>query len=146
MGNFHFHSVCEQVYYLFCMEQIVFYFYLFFIYLGRLLGLPCGILVPRSGVEHGPRQWKQSPNHWTTREFPIVFCFLINLLIFIGGWFIYNTVLVFAIHRHESPPGAHESRQPDRPPTSLPPLSPSGSSQSTIHPSSCAVLPTSHSH
>ena len=29
----------------------------------------CGILVPQPGIEPG-WQWKLSPNHWTTREFP----------------------------------------------------------------------------
>ena len=33
------------------------------------LHLACGILVPRPGIEP-PAVEAQSPNHWTTREFP----------------------------------------------------------------------------
>ena len=37
----------------------------------------CGILVPRPGIEPGPSAVKaQNPNHWTTREFPQIICFL----------------------------------------------------------------------
>ena len=34
----------------------------------------CGILVPQSGIEpsHCSESTKLSPNHWTTREFPLV--------------------------------------------------------------------------
>ena len=36
----------------------------------------CGILVPQPGIEPGPSALKvQSPNHWTTREFPNDFFF-----------------------------------------------------------------------
>ena len=31
----------------------------------------CGTFVPQPGIEPGPQQWKQSPNHWTTREVPL---------------------------------------------------------------------------
>ena len=35
---------------------------------------PCGILVPRPGIEPGPTAVKAPrPNHWTTREFPHIF-------------------------------------------------------------------------
>ena len=40
--------------------------------------LACRILVPQSGIEPGPRAVKaQSPNHWTTREFPYFALFLL---------------------------------------------------------------------
>ena len=42
-------------------------FFLFF----WLCCLACGILVPGPGIEPAPSAVKaQSPNHWTTREFP----------------------------------------------------------------------------
>ena len=31
----------------------------------------CGILIPQLGIESGLAVEEQSPNHWTTREFPI---------------------------------------------------------------------------
>ena len=35
--------------------------------------MACGILVPQPGIEPGPSAVKAwSPNHWTTREFPIL--------------------------------------------------------------------------
>ena len=40
----------------------------------------CGTFVPQPGIEPGPQQWKQSPNHWTTREVPLA-PFLIPLLL-----------------------------------------------------------------
>ena len=49
-----------------------------YIYLFILGGTACGILVPGPGIEPGPSAVKAlSPNHWTTREFPI---FLITKL------------------------------------------------------------------
>ena len=47
--------------------------FLFFVFFG--CGA-CGILVPQPGIKPGPSAVKaQSPNHWTTREFPkIVNC------------------------------------------------------------------------
>ena len=39
----------------------------------------CGILVPRPGIEPAsPAVKVQSCNHWTAREFPVLFCFLIK--------------------------------------------------------------------
>ena len=39
----------------------------------------CGILVPRAGIKQSPAAVRgQSPNHWTTREFPSSFNFLKN--------------------------------------------------------------------
>ena len=36
----------------------------------------CGILVPRPGIEPGPSAVKAPcPNHWTTREFPVLLFF-----------------------------------------------------------------------
>ena len=48
----------------------VFYFLIFFLFWP--CHVACGILVPWPGIEPGPpavEVW--SPNHWTTREFPI---------------------------------------------------------------------------
>ena len=42
-----------------------------FIFLFFNLATPCGILVPRTGIEPAPSAVKaRSPNHWTAREFP----------------------------------------------------------------------------
>ena len=51
------------------------YFILFyFILLSWLHHEVCGILVPRPGIEPGPSAVEVlSSNHWTTREFPIIF-------------------------------------------------------------------------
>ena len=43
---------------------------------------PChaayGILVPQPGIEPVPPAVEvRSPNHWTAREFPITFCFVV---------------------------------------------------------------------
>ena len=40
-----------------------------------------------------------------------------------GGLLLYNIVVVFAIHRHESAIGTHVSPHTEPPPTSLPILS-----------------------
>ena len=49
---------------------ILFIFFFFFFFFG-LCCLACGILVPRPGIEPGPSAVRaQSPNDWTTREFP----------------------------------------------------------------------------
>ena len=44
--------------------------------------LACGILVPRPGIEPGPSAVKTwSPNHWTTREFPLFLSFTLSFSI-----------------------------------------------------------------
>ena len=49
-------------------DFFIFYFYLFIYWPHRVA---CGILVPRPGIEPKAMRVKaQSPNHWTTREFP----------------------------------------------------------------------------
>ena len=58
---------------------------LLFIYLFIwLLCTACGIIVPWLGIEPWPSAVKvQSPNHWTTREFPYYNDHPINTIIFI---------------------------------------------------------------
>ena len=42
----------------------------------------CGILVPRPGIEPRPSAVRaQSPNHWTTREFPLVALFVLSIYV-----------------------------------------------------------------
>ena len=66
--------------------------------------------------------------------------FLINLYILLGGQLLYNIVVVFAIHQHESAMGVHVSHHPE-PRSHLPPH-PSELSQSTCFgcPASCIKL------
>ena len=54
--------------FLFCFVCFLFCFGFCFVFCHHAA---CGILVPWPGIEPLPWQWKtQSPNHWTTREFP----------------------------------------------------------------------------
>ena len=59
--------------------------------------------------------------------------FLIDLFILIGELLLYNIVVIFAIHQHESATGAHVSLHPEisPPPPPPSPLHPSGLSQNT---------------
>ena len=55
--------------------------------------------------------------------FTSIFLFIIfknYLFILIGRWFLYNIVVAFAIHWHESATGVHVSAQPE-PPSHMPP-------------------------
>ena len=56
------------------------------------------------------------------REFLTRAVFIINLFTLIGGQLLYNIVVVFAIHRHESAAGTHVSPRHE-PPSHLPPSS-----------------------
>ena len=45
------------------------FFFFFFFFFGHMA---CGLLVPWPGIEPGNSAVKaRSPNHWTTREFPL---------------------------------------------------------------------------
>ena len=48
-------------------------------------------------------------DEWMPRELTKKTCYFIYLFLFIliGGEFLYNTVMVFAIHSHESTMGEH---------------------------------------
>ena len=47
--------------------------------------MPCGILAPGPGIEPVPLQWKQSLNHWTTREVPVPDCVPGKLIAYVGS-------------------------------------------------------------
>ena len=48
--------------------------------------------------------------------FFVLFCFLLfSQFLLIGGKFLYNIVVIFAIYQHESPTGAHVSPHPEKP-------------------------------
>ena len=62
-------------------------FFLFYFYFLSL-HVACGILVPQPWIEPGPLAVKaQSPSHWTTRKFPIMYFLKLkkvyNLVVFI---------------------------------------------------------------
>ena len=65
-----------------CFAPIYTIFFFFFFLSFFLVGahhVACGILVPWPGMETGSSAVKaQSPNHWTSREFPIQFSILEN--------------------------------------------------------------------
>ena len=65
---FHLHRV---------LTLFIFLFFIFLILIFKLFWfrlMACGILVPRRGTEPRPLAVRaQSPNHWTTREFPTDF-------------------------------------------------------------------------
>ena len=88
------------------------------------------------------------PRNWTWVScidrrffFSSFFYFLINVFILIGGQLLYNIVVGFSIHWHESAMGAHVSPILN-PPPSPSPSHPSGSSQCTgpEPPVSCTEL------
>ena len=82
---------------------------------------------------------------WKSREYiryaikrPIYIYYFLKLFIFIGGYLVYNIVVVFAIHSHESAMGVHVSPILN-PPSRLPPHPiPQG------HPSAPALSALSH--
>jgi len=61
--------------YLFCNVKLGFRFW--------LCSAACGILASRSGIEPMPLALKvQSPNHWSTREFPeVAFCLITKIIL-----------------------------------------------------------------
>ena len=59
----------------------------------------------------------------STHSFSGHLFFLIYLFILIGGLLLFNIVVVFAIHRHESAMDAHVSPILNPPPSTLPTLS-----------------------
>ena len=60
----------------------IFQFFFFFFFFFWLHNMACGIIVPWPGIEPvQPAVEAQSPNHWTTREFPPIFQFLIRILL-----------------------------------------------------------------
>lgn len=44
-----------------------------------VLATPCVIFFPQPGTNPSPRQWKQSPHQWNTREYPLLFFTLATL-------------------------------------------------------------------
>ena len=72
---------CWLSVYLFCQllseESWSLFYCVFFVCVGFSFSFfshtACGIFVPLPGTEPGPSKMRvQSPNHWTTREFPLL--------------------------------------------------------------------------
>ena len=57
--------------------------------------MACGILVPQPGIEPlYPGVEMQSPNHWTTRELPLIYTFELFVIRCIGYAVILSMLII----------------------------------------------------
>ena len=69
-----------------------------FCFLAPPLGLRGRILVPRPGIEPMPPAVEaETPNHWTAREFPMLYFCLLNLETLPGSHFVLSNLHVLVI-------------------------------------------------